>query len=68
MEAFCVHCDERIDLGAWPRVGQRVVCSHCQARLEIIGLSPIEMDWAYEAPSTDDWRTKRVSEQRGHSF
>ncbi|HUW13126.1 MAG TPA: hypothetical protein VM537_25610 [Anaerolineae bacterium] len=56
MDTFCVHCDERLDLGAHPRIGQRVVCGRCNARLEVISLSPAEIDWAYEPPAWDDRR------------
>jgi hypothetical protein len=50
MDAFCVHCDHRIDLGPGASVGRRVTCPACQAYLEVISLSPVELDWAYDQP------------------
>jgi hypothetical protein len=52
MDAFCVHCDHRIDLGLGIGVGRRVACPACGAYLEVISLSPIELDWAYDQPQT----------------
>jgi uncharacterized paraquat-inducible protein A len=42
--AYCPECDQRLKLGARPRVGQRTVCSRCNAHLEIVALSPLELD------------------------
>jgi lysine biosynthesis protein LysW len=42
--AFCPECHQRLKLGARPRIGQRSVCSRCNTHLEIVGLSPAELD------------------------
>jgi MFS family permease len=42
--AFCPECDHRFKLGARPRIGQRRVCPNCSTRLEIVNLSPVELD------------------------
>jgi hypothetical protein len=52
--AFCPDCEEGVSLGPQPRIGQRVVCPHCRAELEVIDLSPLELDWAYD-DSDLDW-------------
>ncbi len=52
--AFCPDCEEGIALGPEPKIGQRVTCPHCSAELEVVDLSPLELDWAYE-DSDLDW-------------
>ena len=42
--AFCPECDYRFKLGGRPRIGQRRVCPNCGVRLEIVNLSPVELD------------------------
>lgn len=47
---FCRSCGSGIRLRQSSRVGQQVACPKCGTRLEIIGLNPIELDWAFDAP------------------
>ncbi len=47
---FCPECGYGIDLGAWPQEGQRIICTKCRARLEVINLRPLELDWVYDEP------------------
>lgn len=49
-KAFCPECDRGIEMGNNPHQGQMVTCQNCGAYLKVIGLSPIELDWA-----DDDW-------------
>jgi lysine biosynthesis protein LysW len=51
--AFCPDCDGSVSVGPRPRLGQRVTCSHCGAELEVIEVSPLELDWAYAEPEVD---------------
>jgi alpha-aminoadipate carrier protein LysW len=57
---LCPECDGEINFPN-PQIGQRVVCSHCNADLEVIGLNPIELDWFfeddefYDFDEEDDW-------------
>ncbi len=60
--AFCNDCEEPISLGPNPKVGQRIVCSHCDAELEVISVSPLALDWAldetgeeWEGEEADEW-------------
>jgi lysine biosynthesis protein LysW len=60
--ALCPDCEEGINFGSRVRIGQRLSCPHCGADLEVVELSPIELDWAYEDTdwededeSDDDW-------------
>jgi lysine biosynthesis protein LysW len=51
--ALCPDCEEGISLGPRPRIGQRVTCPHCNAELEVVEISPLELDWAFEDTDTD---------------
>jgi lysine biosynthesis protein LysW len=46
--ALCPDCEEGINFGSRVRIGQRVTCPHCGADLEVIELTPLELDWVYE--------------------
>lgn len=46
----CPACGEEIVLGQAPGLGNRVTCTACGAYLEIIGLSPTQLDWAFDLP------------------
>ena len=60
--AFCPDCEEPVRV-ATPKLGQRVTCPSCGGELEIVEVSPLQLDWAYDDPSedweedeeTDDW-------------
>jgi alpha-aminoadipate carrier protein LysW len=45
--AFCPDCDGEIRLSPHGRLGQKLVCPHCGADLEVIGVDPLELDWAH---------------------
>ncbi len=47
-KGYCPECDVTINLGKSPRKGQRITCFKCGSQLKVIGLSPIELDWAYD--------------------
>lgn len=43
--AICPECDVVFELIA-PHLGQLVDCPACDQPLEVIGLNPLELDWA----------------------
>jgi lysine biosynthesis protein LysW len=45
---YCPECNGSIRLGAKLQVGQRIACPHCEIDLEVIGLAPLELDWAFD--------------------
>ena len=51
--AFCLECGNGISLGARPHEGQRLICTKCRARLELINVRPLELDWVYAEPVHD---------------
>ena len=58
---FCPECGRGIQLGARPHEGQKITCSECRAKLEVISVRPLELDWAYDEPiewdedSDEEW-------------
>ncbi|MGA9193294.1 MAG: hypothetical protein WBZ24_16330 [Anaerolineales bacterium] len=54
-QGYCPDCDSDIKLGSDPRKGQKVTCPNCGAYLEIVGLSPIELDWAFDDDDDEEY-------------
>jgi glutaredoxin len=66
--AFCPDCEEGIGFRVKPKLGQRIQCPHCDADLEVINVSPLELDWAYDEPDMDwedeeDWEEEDWEEE-----
>lgn len=61
--ASCPECGSEVTVEGKPKKGQRVVCFNCNADLEVVNVSPLELDWAYyEEPDEDDelWEEEEV--------
>ena len=54
MKTNCVSCKELVDAGNDPGLGDKVSCSKCDARLEVIWLAPLELDWPADEYDDDD--------------
>lgn len=66
----CPECDADVLFDVAPVLNQRVTCSRCRAALVVIGLTPVELDWAFVEPLRDlhldgtdrlfthDWRSE----------
>jgi len=52
--AICLGCDEDIRFPGRPRLGQMVTCHRCGARLEVIDVNPLELDWVFDDDDTDE--------------
>ncbi len=52
--ATCPQCDERIRLADMPDIGDIVTCNWCDARLEVVSLGPIVLDWPFELDEDDE--------------
>ena len=52
--AYCPDCDEKIALQN-PRVGQKLLCPSCETEVEVIGVDPLELDWAYDMTYDEAW-------------
>ena len=51
---YGLDCDEGIVLNPHIRPGERAVCPHCGAHLEVIGTDPPELDWVCDWPYEED--------------
>jgi lysine biosynthesis protein LysW len=63
--AFCPECDAKITVGRDPSEGQQVSCPQCGAYLMVVGVSPLELDWAFddeELEYDDDYDYEREDE------
>ncbi|MBN1287655.1 MAG: hypothetical protein JXB47_19795 [Anaerolineae bacterium] len=47
--ARCPECDAWVNVKDSVELGDIVTCPECETRLEIVGLNPLELDYA------DDW-------------
>ena len=45
-KGYCIECETQLKLGDSPAKGQQITCVRCGAFLQVVGLSPIELDWA----------------------
>jgi len=52
--ATCPQCDERIRFADMPDIGDIVTCRWCDARLEVVSLNPIVLDWPFELDEDDE--------------
>lgn len=50
---ICPACDTRVRFEKAPKMGQFVTCPECENMLEVVRLSPIKLDWAFEEPFED---------------
>lgn len=50
---YCPECDSRIRLRT-ARLGQRIQCRECGTALEVVVLTPLELDWAFDDSSHDE--------------
>ena len=60
--ALCPDCETQVKVGPTPKLGEKRVCPHCGAFLEIVGLEPLELDWDMgdyddDWDADDDWDT-----------
>ena len=45
----CPGCDENLRIsGNTAQLGQRVYCENCEDHLEVVSISPLDVDWIYE--------------------
>jgi alpha-aminoadipate carrier protein LysW len=52
--ATCPDCGEQVAVRSRIRLGQDVVCPNCDAELEVVGMEPLELDWAYDDEYDDE--------------
>jgi lysine biosynthesis protein LysW len=52
--ADCPDCGEKVHLQTPVELGYRLNCPECGADLEVINVSPVELDWVYEDYDYDE--------------
>ena len=60
--ASCPACGADIYFRKRPRLNQHVTCRQCSSMLEIVEISPLELDWAFEDP-LDDFEWDRYEDE-----
>lgn len=55
LTANCPDCRNVIAFPVMPRLNQTVVCENCEVTLAVIGLNPIELDWAFDEDEYEDF-------------
>lgn len=53
--AFCPACDTRIRFDEKPELYDIVTCPECEGVFEVVGLSPIQLDWLSDFAGDDEW-------------
>jgi len=53
-KTFCPECDAEFNI-AKPRLGGSVNCPDCGTELEVISVSPLEVDYPLDSYGDDDW-------------
>ena len=51
---LCSECDEEITIAGRIRLGAKLICDHCGARLEVVSTMPLEVDLLQEEEEEDD--------------
>ena len=46
----CPACDTPIHFRKKPGYGRMIVCRKCDSLLQVLNVSPLELDWAFEVP------------------
>ena len=61
--AACASCEAQINVGKKPVVGQHVTCPSCDEVMEVVWLTPVELDWAID--DDDDYDDDDYGEEDG---
>jgi lysine biosynthesis protein LysW len=46
----CPECDAAVAFPHPPKLSENVLCDRCHAALTVIGIAPLELDWAFTEP------------------
>ena len=58
--ALCPECGSNVNVRGIPTRGQRVRCPDCGTELKVIGLEPLELNWADE----EDWEEEQEEDRK----
>jgi lysine biosynthesis protein LysW len=57
----CSECDEEVEIAGRARLGQKIICGHCGAALEVVATDPLEVEPAQE--EDDLWDDDDLDEE-----
>lgn len=60
--AECPECETKIRFAQAPQMHETVTCHECGEVLQVISLSPLELDWAYEE-ELEEWEEEEWEEE-----
>lgn len=63
----CPSCGEKISVGDRPKIGQYLLCSICDEKVEIVNLDPIILDLLYVADD-NEYRFDEYWERHWETF
>jgi transcription initiation factor IIE alpha subunit len=63
----CPSCGEKISVGDQPKIGQYLLCSICDEKVEIVNLDPIILDLFYVADD-NEYRFDEYWERHWETF
>jgi lysine biosynthesis protein LysW len=55
LTAYCRACHSRIRFGERPEMFDLVSCPECDEVFEVVGLSPVQLDWPSDYGHDDEW-------------
>lgn len=53
--ATCPECEAELHVDEDVDKGELMTCEECEAKLEVVGLDPIELDYAPDEDDEDDY-------------
>lgn len=54
MEAACPSCNNTVEVGQHPKLGDLLACPFCHVQLEVVWLDPLELDWFIDEDFEDE--------------
>ena len=61
--AECPECETKIRFPQAPQMGETLTCHECGEALQVVSLSPLELDWAYEDDDYEEWEGEEWEEE-----
>ena len=55
LSAECPECETKIRFPKPPQLSETLTCHECGETLQVISLSPLELDWAYDDDNAGEW-------------
>jgi lysine biosynthesis protein LysW len=65
--ARCPKCENPIQLGRNVDLGVLITCPECHWLLEVISLSPLELDYALRDEGWEEWGEEEEEENTNHA-